>query len=50
MGRKRNSDGLFIGHQHKNPMLDPRVFTAAFPDGDEQDVSYNVLAFIQSSR
>jgi hypothetical protein len=38
---KRNSDGLFIGRQHKNPMLYSRVFTVAFPDGD---------AFIQSSR
>ena len=44
MGRKCNSDGLFIGRQHKNSMLDSRVCTVAFSHGDEQDVSYNVLA------
>jgi hypothetical protein len=27
MGRKRNSDGLYIGRAHRNPMLDSSVFT-----------------------
>jgi hypothetical protein len=44
MGRKRNSDGLFIGRPHRNPILDSRVFTVSFPDGDEMDVAYNTLA------
>lgn len=44
MGRKRNSDGLYIGRKHQNPILDSRVFTIRFPDGDEMDVSYNTIA------
>ena len=44
MGRKRNSDGLFVGRKHQNPILDSRVFTVRFPDGDERDVSYNTIA------
>jgi hypothetical protein len=44
MGRKRNSDGLYIGHKHQNPILDSRVFAVKFPDGDERDVSYNTIA------
>ena len=44
MGRKRNSDGLFVGRPHRNPILDSRVFTVSFPDGDEMDVSYNTIA------
>ena len=44
MGRKRNSDGLFVGRPHRNPILDSRLFTVSFPDGDEMDVSYNTIA------
>ena len=44
MGRKRNSDGLFIGRPHRNPILHSRVFTVSFPDGDEMDVAYNTIA------
>ena len=33
MGRKRNSDGLYVGRAHNNPILDSRVFTVRFPDG-----------------
>ena len=44
MGRKRNEDGLFVRRAHKNPILDSRVFTVKFPDGDERDVAYNVIA------
>ncbi len=42
--RKRNLDGNFIGRRHTNPMLDSRVFTVEFPDGEQQDVAFNVLA------
>ena len=44
LGRKRNADGNFLGRAHKNPILDSRVFTVQFPDGDEKDYAYNVLA------
>jgi hypothetical protein len=45
MGRKRNrKKGLFIGRAHRNPMLDLRVFTVEFPDGDQQDIRYNIIA------
>ena len=44
MGRKRNSDGLYVGRAHNNPILDSRVFTVRFPDGDETDVAYNVTS------
>ena len=44
IGRKRNADGNFIGRAHANPILDSRVFTVRFPDGEEKDVAYNVLA------
>ena len=44
LGRKRNSEGNFIGRAHKLPALDSRVFTVRFPDGDEKDISYNLLA------
>lgn len=44
VGRKRNADGNFVGRKHSNPMLDSRIFTVRFPDGDEKDVAYNILA------
>jgi hypothetical protein len=44
IGRKRNSDGLFIGRKHSNPILDSRVFIVEFPDGEQKDVSYNLIA------
>jgi hypothetical protein len=44
IGRKRNSDGNYIGRKHTNPQLDSRIFTVRFPDGDEKDISYNLLA------
>ena len=43
MGQKRNSNGLYIGQPHRNPILDSRVFTVSFPDGDEMDIAYNTL-------
>lgn len=44
IGRKRDSDGNYIGRKHNNPRLDSRIFTVRFPDGDEKDISYNLLA------
>ena len=45
IGRKRNIDhGNYIGRKHTNPILDSRIFTVEFPDGEQQDISYNTLA------
>eukprot|EP00934_Nitzschia_sp_Nitz4_P001469 Nitzschia sp. Nitz4//scaffold498_size9664//494//4337//NITZ4_009088-RA/size9664-snap-gene-0.10-mRNA-1//-1//CDS//3329553087//1469//frame0 len=44
IGRKRDADGLFIGRAHQNPALDSRVFTARFPDGEEKDLAFNIIA------
>ena len=44
LGQKRNSDGLYIGRKHDNPILDSQIFTVEFPDGDQQDVAFNILA------
>ncbi len=44
IGRKRNADGNYIGRKHQNPMLDSRVFVVEFPDGDQKDVAYNIIA------
>jgi hypothetical protein len=43
-GRKRDAEGLFIGRKHKIPALDSRIYIVEFPDGEEQEVSYNALA------
>jgi hypothetical protein len=44
IGRKRKADGLFVGRKHQNPILDSRVFVVEFPDGDQKDIMYNMLA------
>jgi hypothetical protein len=44
LGRKRDANGNFIGRRHRNPILDSRVFVVEFPDGQQKDVSFNVLA------
>lgn len=44
LGRKRDNEGNYVGRAHKNPILDSRVFTVRFPDGDEKDLLYNVIA------
>lgn len=44
IGRKRDNDGNYIGRKHNNPRLDSRIFTVRFPDGEEKDISYNLLA------
>jgi Reverse transcriptase (RNA-dependent DNA polymerase) len=42
--RKRNEDGLFIGRKGTSPATDSRIFTVVFKDGEEKDISYNILA------
>ena len=44
LGRKRNADGNFVGQKHSNPILDSRVFVVEFPDGEQKDIGYNILA------
>ena len=44
IGRKRNADGNYIGRKHQNPMLDSRIFVVEFPDGDQKDIAYNIIA------
>lgn len=44
IGRKRTADGLYVGRKLHNPMLDSRKFVVEFPDGDQKDVAYNVIA------
>jgi hypothetical protein len=43
-GRKRNNEGLLIGRKHKNPALDSRIYLVEFNDGEQQEISYNILA------
>ncbi|MGH7954509.1 MAG: reverse transcriptase domain-containing protein, partial [Gloeomargaritales cyanobacterium] len=42
--RKRDSDGNLIGRKHKLPQLDSRQYTVRWPDGEEGDFSYNIIA------
>jgi hypothetical protein len=42
--RKSKADGLFVGRKHQNPILDSRVFVVEFPDSDQKDMTYNMLA------
>ena len=44
VGRERSADGNFIGRKHSNPMLDSRIYVVEFPDGEQQDVSFNTIA------
>jgi hypothetical protein len=44
IGRKQNADGNYTGRSHKQPKLDSRIFIVQFPDGDEKDFAYNILA------
>ena len=44
LGQKRNADGNFMGRKHSNPILDSHVFVVEFPDGEQKDISYNILA------
>ncbi len=34
LGRKRDKDGNNIGRHHRNPVLDSRIFTVDFLDGE----------------
>jgi hypothetical protein len=44
LGRKRKADGLFVSRKHQNPILDSRIFVVEFPDVDQKDITYNILA------
>jgi len=41
---KRDNDWNFIGWIHNNPALDSHIFRLEFPDGDQHDIGYNILA------
>jgi hypothetical protein len=42
--RKRAADGTPIGRANNNPILDTRVYTVQFDDGDVTDLSANLIA------
>ena len=44
LGQKQNADGNFVGQKHSNPILDSRVFVVEFPDREQKDIGYNILA------
>jgi hypothetical protein len=44
LGRKRGPDGNYIGRAHANPILNSRQFAIEFPNGEQQDIAYYVLA------
>ena len=44
VGRKRNNEGLLVGRKHRNPALDSRIYLVEFNDGEQQEISYNLLA------
>ena len=43
LGRKRNSDGNFVGQKHAKPILDSHIFVVEFHDGEWKDIGYNIL-------
>jgi hypothetical protein len=44
VGQKRDLDGNLIGRKHHIPVLDRRAYEVEFLDGEQQQVSYNLLA------
>jgi hypothetical protein len=44
LAEKENDDGTYVGRSHRNPILDSRVFTIRFADGEEKDIAFNILA------
>jgi hypothetical protein len=44
LGRKWDADGNLIGRKHRIPTLDSHVYKVEFLDGEQQQVSYNLLA------
>ncbi|MGH7955268.1 MAG: hypothetical protein ACREOZ_04835, partial [Gloeomargaritales cyanobacterium] len=44
VGRKRDNDGILIGRKHKLPQLDSRRYVVRWPDGEEDDFAYNMIA------
>jgi hypothetical protein len=43
-GRKRDSEGNKIGTASAHPVLDTRVYTVEFPDGDVGEYAANEIA------
>ena len=44
LGQKWNTDGNFVGWKDSNPILDSHLFVVEFPDGEQKDIGYNVVA------
>jgi len=44
IGRKRDLDGVPRGQANANPILDTRVYTVEFPDGDIGEYAANMIA------
>ena len=44
IGRKNNPDDTYVDRKHKIPTLDSRIFTVQFPNGEEKDIAYTLLA------
>jgi len=44
LSRKRDADGNPIGRSHTNPLLDTRVYTVEFDDGETLEYAANVIA------
>jgi hypothetical protein len=44
IGRKQNADGNYIGWANMNLQLDSQTFSDRFPNGEEKDITYNLLA------
>ena len=42
-GRKRDQDGIPIGTENQNPILDTRVYQLEFPDGRIEEYALNVI-------
>jgi len=43
-GRKRDHNGLLVGTDNQNPILDTRVYQVEFPDGHLEEYSTNMIA------
>jgi hypothetical protein len=44
IGRKKDNEGNYIGRMHKNPIIDSRICTIHFQDGEERDITFNLLS------
>jgi hypothetical protein len=43
-GRKRDANGVLLGHGNTNPILDTRIFQVEFPDGHLEEYATNIIA------